>query len=76
LFDELNSWYIVPMFRKNLDLILELCFSHVAMPAKFGLHLLSISIVINHACDIMSRFVIFVLNTSSYLVMIFEPVLG
>jgi len=47
---------------KNLGLFPELCFSHVTKAAKFELHLLSISIVINHTCDIMSIFVIFGLN--------------
>ena len=37
-------------------------FSYVDMPAKFELHLLSISTVINHAWCIMPRFVIFILD--------------
>ena len=32
------------------------------MPAKFEYHLLSISTVINHTCDIMLSFAIFVLE--------------
>ena len=45
------------------------------MFAKFQLHLLSISTVINHTCDIMLSFAIFVMEEichiwSSYLVML------
>ena len=47
---------------KNLVLFLKLFFSHINMPAKFEHHLLSISTVINHTCDIMLSFAIFVME--------------
>ena len=47
---------------KSLGLFLALCVSHVTMPAKFELLLLSIFTVINHTCDIMPSFVIYVLG--------------
>ena len=60
MLDELNSWYIVLVCGKNLDLFLELCFSYIIMYANFELFLLSIPIVIIQAWDIMLRFAIFV----------------
>ena len=47
---------------ENLNLFLELCFIHVLTSANCELLLLSIPTVIIHACDIMLRFAIFVLD--------------
>ena len=51
---------------KNLGLFVELCFSHMFMPIKFELQLISRTVDIYHACSIIAGFVIFILDKIVY----------